>query len=54
MSHVCERSNQDNLNRGRETKFLHLTIHNMVHMGQFLQGGKNGRLKSFFFLKVEP
>ena len=24
-----------------------------VHMGQFLQGGKNGRLMSFF-LKVEP
>ena len=24
------------------------------HMGQFLQGGKNGRLMSFFFLKVEP
>ena len=23
------------------------------HMGQFLQGGKNGRLMSFFF-KVEP
>ena len=22
-----------------------------VHMGQFLQGGKNGRLMSFFFLK---
>ena len=25
-----------------------------LHMGQFLQGGKNGRLMSFFFLKVEP
>ena len=26
-----------------------------VHMGQFLQGGKNGRLMSFFFFKkVEP
>ena len=24
------------------------------HMGQFLQGGRNGRLMSFFFLKVEP
>ena len=23
-------------------------------MGQFLQGGKNGRLMSFFFFKVEP
>ena len=22
-----------------------------AHMGQFLQGGKNGRLMSFFFLK---
>ena len=26
----------------------------VAHMGQFLQGGKNGRLMSFFFLKVEP
>ena len=25
----------------------------IAHMGQFLQGGKNGRLMSFF-LKVEP
>ena len=25
-----------------------------VHMGQFLQGGKNGRLMSYSFLKVEP
>ena len=25
-----------------------------LHMGQFLQGGKNGRLMSYFFLKVEP
>ena len=25
----------------------------IAHMGQFLQGGKNGRLMSFFF-KVEP
>ena len=25
-----------------------------MHMGQFLQGGKNGRLMSFFFFKVEP
>ena len=25
-----------------------------LHMGQFLQGGKNGRLTSYFFLKVEP
>ena len=25
----------------------------IVHMGQFLQGGKNGRLMSFFFLKLE-
>ena len=25
-----------------------------LHMGQFLQGGRNGRLMSFFFLKVEP
>ena len=24
------------------------------HMGQFLQGGKNGRLISLFFFKVEP
>ena len=26
----------------------------IIHMGQFLQGGKNGHLMSFFFLKVEP
>ena len=26
----------------------------LLHMGQFLQGGKNGHLMSFFFLKVEP
>ena len=29
-------------------------ISQISHMGQFLQGGKNGRLMSFFFLKVEP
>ena len=31
-----------------------LNKHKQVHMGQFLQGGKNGRLMSFFFFKVEP
>ena len=34
--------------------FLHTFCPNIlfiVHMGQFLQGGKNGRLMSFFFLK---
>ena len=30
------------------------TAKTLAHMGQFLQGGKNGRLMSFFFLKVEP
>ena len=28
--------------------------HPLIYMGQFLQGGKNGRLMSFFFFKVEP
>ena len=30
-----------------------LSLSATMHMGQFLQGGKNGRLMSFFF-KVEP
>ena len=32
---------------------LNTTNSKVLHMGQFLQGGKNGRLMSFFF-KVEP
>ena len=37
------------LERGKKRSTLHKS-----HMGQFLQGGKNGRLMSYFFLKVEP
>ena len=28
-----------------------VTFASFIHMGQFLQGGKNGRLMSFFFFK---
>ena len=38
----------------RSDPFQELQFFSQEHMGQFLQGGKNGRLMSFFFLKVEP
>ena len=41
--------------RGFTASLLKLGLCPCTHMGQFLQGGKNGRLlMSFFFLKVEP
>ena len=39
-------SSQDILCRNHSALHLH-----NAHKGQFLQGGKNGRLMSFFFLK---